>query len=608
MILKKYSPFQAKLLAYFWFVLTLAFIFSGYFYKITVNKVLNDEGFRNAEEKLDLFISLTKQRQPFEDIQSFYEWLRYNGLIFRARFTYIDLSGKVLGDSEVPIEKISTVENHIDRKEVQEALKEGTGKSSRFSETIRRDLLYVAKKCEISVGSITYQGVLRVSIPIQPINETFNYLLPQFGITFMGIFILVCILAYLLTKRLYNSIEDIISFAKDVAGGDIRRRLVDSPKYEFPELLNAINTMAYSIEKQLSQITETSEKLSIILKEMKEGILLLDKHGKIKMANPFMIKYIMNEATSWEGRHPIEVIPSVDFQNACKEMIRGDTGYIGLKISLANLEKVYDVNLVRLEKQGEFLGAVAVFHDVSNIIKLEKVRKDFIANVSHALRTPLTSIKGYAETLMDLIPGEARFSEWGTFLGVILRNTEYMMKLVDRLLKLAEVESYTTSTKDFKEINIVEVAEEAWDICSHIAFKKEVQLEMLTESPVIMVKAHREQLLTVFQNLYENALRYHPDGKPLKLSISLNKENEIVTCLEDQGPGIERHHRERIFERFYQIDRGSKKDKDSLHVGLGLAICKHIIKNHGGEIWVEGERGARFCFTLPQYIRKDNEA
>ncbi|MCX7822655.1 MAG: ATP-binding protein [Syntrophobacterales bacterium] len=606
MIIRKYSPFQAKLLAYFWFVLTLAFLFSGYFYKVTVNKVLIDENFRSADEKLDIAISLMKQRQSFEDFQSFYEWLRSNGLIFRLRFTYVDTTGKVLGDSEVPLEKITSMENHINREEIQQALKVGTGRSTRFSETLRRDLIYVAKTCDVTIGDRTYQGVMRAATPTQPLEETFYYLLPRFGISFIGVFALICSVAYLLARRLYGSLEEIINFAKDVAGGDIKKRLVASPKYEFPELLNAINTMADSIETQLNQITETTEKFSTILKEMKEGILLLDKQGKIRMANPFMVKHIIGEATTWEGRYPIELIPSVELQSACKEIIQGRANYISLKLSLGDGNRVYDVNLVRLEKRGELKGAVAVFHDVSDMVRIEKIRKDFIANVSHALRTPLTSIKGYTETLLDLIPRDNRLEQSKTFLEVILRNTEYMMRLVDKLLKLAEVESYTMSTKDFEEIDILEIAEEAWEVCKPIASKKHIELETIVDGHSVSIKGHREQLLTVFQNLYENALRYQPDGIPLKLLINLQNENDILICLEDRGPGIDKVHRERIFERFYQIERGPKKEKNSFHIGLGLAICKHIVKNHGGRIWVEGERGARFCFTLPKQARKDS--
>lgn len=606
MNIKKYSPFQAKLLAYFWLVLTLSFLFSGYFYKVTVEKILIDGNFRSAEEKLDILMSLTDQHQPFENFQSFYEWLRSNGLLFRVRLTYIDVNGKVLSDSEIPIEKIAYVENHLDRQEVQQALKSDLGKSSRFSETIRRNLIYVAKKFDVTVGDTTYHGVMRISTPTQPVEETFQHLLPRFGMAFIGIFLLVCILAYLLTERLYRSLEDVVSFAKDVARGNIKKRLVESPKYEFPELINAINSMADSIENQLAQLTETTEKLGIILKEMKEGILLLDKRGKIRMANPFMVKHIMIGAQTWEGRYPIELIPSVEFQDACKEIIQGQVSHKSLKISLRDTEKVYDANIVRLEKQGNFLGAVAVFHDVSDMVRIEKIRKDFIANVSHALRTPLTSIKGYTETLLDLIAQENLAEQKRSFLEVILRNTDYMMRLVDKLLKLVEVESYTISSKDFEDVDILEVAEEAWDICKPLALSKDISLETSAESSSIIVRGHREQLLMVFQNLFENALRYQPNGVPLKLSINHTDGNEILICLEDQGPGVDKVHRERIFERFYQIERGQKKDKNWLHTGLGLAICKHIVKNHGGRIWVEGEKGARFCFTLPKHERKDN--
>lgn len=601
MIFRKPSPFQAKLIAYFWFVSTLAFLFAGYFFKVTVNKFLMDEAFLFAEEKLNIASSLLKQKQPFFNVQSFYEWLKTTGLIFRARFTYIDASGKVLADSEVPFDKIDSLENHLHREEIQGAIRSGVGKSMRSSATIKRNLLYLAKRCDLSIGSVSYNGFLRIALIPEKSQTSFHDLLPYFGVSFVATFILVCVIAFWITGRLYTYLDEIIRFAKDVARGNIRRRLVASPSYEFPELLNAINTMADAIESQLNQIIETKEKLSIILQGMREGVLVLDTWGKIRMANPFMVKQIIGERTSWEGRYPIEVIPSIEFQDAIKEVIHGRIRSFDLKVSFKDGENVYDVTVARLEKQKDFFGVVAVFHDVSEMMRVERVRRDFVANVSHALRTPLTSIKGYVETVMDILPKEHGFAQVRAFLEVVLKNAEYMMKLVERLLRLAEVESGKL-TKDFNPVNLAEIASEAWDVCKPIAVEKQVELEKSFNVSSPVVKGHREQLLTVFQNLYENALRYQPNGVPLKLSISPYGENEVVICVEDKGPGIDKAHRERIFERFYRIERGSKKEKDALQMGLGLAICKHIVKNHGGRIWVEGEEGARFCFTLPKIL------
>lgn len=597
MIFRKPSPFQAKLIAYFWLVSTIAFLCAGYFYKVTINKVLTEEAFQEARDKLDTMVTLLRKNQPFDNLNSFYEWLKENGLLFRARFTYIEASGKVLADSEVAFDKIESLENHLYREEIQEALKTGVGKSTRYSATIKRDLMYVAKRCDVSIGNSSYEGFLRIALISQKDKTSLHDLFPLFVASFSATFIFVCVMALWITKRLYSYLNEILRFADDIAKGNIRRRLIATPNDEFPELLTAINSMADAIESQLSQLTETKETLTIVLQGMGDGVLVLDKWGKIRMANPYMVKHIIGEGTSWEGRYPIEVIPSIEFQDAVRDVIYGKSRSLKLKVSLRDEESVYDVTIARLERERDFFGVVAVFHDVSEMMRIEKVRRDFVANVSHALRTPLTSIKGYAEALMDTLPAEESFAQSRTFLGIVLKNAEYMMKLVERLLKLAEVEA-ASWVKYFKPVNLAEVAAEAWDVCRPMALGKKVELEKSFTASSFMVNGYREQLLTVFQNLYENALRYQPSGVPLKLSISSYGDEEILVCLEDKGPGIDKAHRERIFERFYRVERGSKKEKDALQMGLGLAICKHIVKNHGGKIWVEGEKGARFCFTL----------
>jgi len=601
-ILQRRSNFHVKLFAYFWAVLIFAFLFSAYFYSLTVKQVLVTENFRDAEEKLDVITSLVKQNSPFDGEQAFHEYLRSMGLLFRVRITYIDKTGRVIGDSELPFEKVPFMENHGDRKEFQEALKESIGKSIRPSTTIKRYLLYVAKRCDVLIDSRTYEGVMRVAKMPDPPPVEFAPLLPKFGIMFALGFICSSLLAYWLVKRLYGSLDEIIGFARDVIKGNIRRRLILSPRHEFPELVEALNSMADAMEEQLKRATKATEELSVILEGMREGVLLLDEEGKILMANPFLVRRLI-KSTAWKGRYPIELIPSVDFQNACDDLVNGRIRNANLVVSFENGNVVYDVSIARLEQQGKFLGAVAVFHDVSEMIRIEKIRKDFVANVSHALRTPLTSIKGYTETVMDILSRSEEFRQAREFLGVVLRNAEYMMKLVDMLLKLTETES-SAGKETFEPVNVADVATEAWNMCRYLALEKQVELEKVVDITYPVVKGQKEQILEVFQNLYENALRYQPNGVPLKLMITAHGDKEIKICLEDKGPGIDEAYRDRIFERFFRIERSGTKEKNYAQIGLGLAICKHIVKNHGGKIWAEGEKGARFCFTLPLYEKK----
>jgi two-component system phosphate regulon sensor histidine kinase PhoR len=239
-----------------------------------------------------------------------------------------------------------------------------------------------------------------------------------------------------------------------------------------------------------------------------------------------------------------------------------------------------------------------VFHDISELKRLEKVRRDFVANVSHELRTPLTSIKGYAETLLaeeEGVRGDGR-----SFLEIILKHANHMSKMVDDLLQLARLEA-RHETLEPGAVDAAEALQSAWKECAALAAAQNVHLENLLLEEGVTVRADSDQLAQVFRNLLENGIKHSPPGGSVRVSCTLGSETATFQVY-DEGTGIPLQAQERIFERFYRVEKNRSDHTGS--TGLGLAICRHIIQNHGGRIWVESpppeaNKGSAFFFTLP---------
>jgi two-component system phosphate regulon sensor histidine kinase PhoR len=391
-----------------------------------------------------------------------------------------------------------------------------------------------------------------------------------------------------------------ISAAEAIGDGDYGQRIRIYPGQEFSPLAQAINQMAESIQAHIQTITKQKQQLEAILNGMSEGVMVLDAKGKIQTINRALARLITHPPATI-GRRPLELIRSAELQEACDRVLAESEEPQIQPYSLEiNLDegRVFDVNIVQLRDQQGGIGAIVVFHDISQLKRLEKVRQDFVANVSHELRTPLTSIKGYAETLQS--EGREESDTSRAFLEIILKNANHMAKMVDDLLQLARLETgegppVTVSSDAANALN------SAWSSCESLASEKDVSLVNFLPDRGVLVQADLEQLIQVFRNLLENGIKYSPPGGSLYVSCDYGSTFGTFQ-IRDEGPGIPSQAQERVFERFYRVEKDRSDHSGS--TGLGLAICRHIIQNHGGKIWVEspapGEtKGSAFFFTLP---------
>ncbi|MEN6437618.1 MAG: ATP-binding protein [Syntrophobacter sp.] len=589
--------FRTRMILTFWIMLLAALLLPPWYYFRSLASQVLEESRENAIQQLD-FVQWTLHREKqIPSAEDLNRLLVEIGDKLSVRLSYIAEGGKVIADSQVPFSEIPNLENHAARPEIIQSLSQEIGSSLRFSGTAGRDLMYMARRITGIAG--IPPGVLRVAAPLSKMKEPVDRLKVSFLI-FLGIFfIAIAAISYLLIRRLNNPIRALIETAEAISSRDYARRIRISPGHEFHPLTQAINRMADSIQVQIKTVTEQKQELEAVFNAMQECVMVLDSGGRIIRVNQTFAR--LSSGDDVIGRRPLEVISNPELQKISDDTIKATAGDTlaqphNFQIVLGD-ERTYDVNIVGLPDQKKGRGAVAVFHEITELKRLEKVRQDFVANVSHELRTPLTSIKGYTETLLSEKKPDRETSQ--AFLQVILKNTNHMVKMVEDLLQLARLEAHQLPSK-LISVNAASALLTAWRSCRHHAEGKNIQLESLLPPDGVLVSADFDQLVQVFRNLLENSIRYSPSDHPITAFCTLGS-GEVTFAIRDEGPGISKKHHQRIFERFYRVEKHRGDQGGS--TGLGLAICRHILLHHNGRIWVQSPnegstKGATFFFTL----------
>ncbi len=393
-------------------------------------------------------------------------------------------------------------------------------------------------------------------------------------------------LAAWVASRVSERLGRVVAFARRVADGDLTARLPHEGESELSAMEAALNQTAERLDRNFAELESRRQELAAMLDSMQEAVFVITPEGYVRWSNAVMQRIA---GTQFRPGRPLvhsardpELLACVNAALEKQELQYGRT------TSLAP-GKSFEINAAPLPSGG----ALVVLHDVTRVEAAERIRRDFIANVSHELRTPLTSIQGYVETLIedpDASPELAR-----EFLGVILKNATRMHRLTEDLLALASVESpdYKLASRPVRASDLVH---DVIASLSVVAEDMDIALEM-TGAPEVMVMADPDAITQVFSNLIENSFKYAPEGKRIEAGAR-ELTNEVQFTVRDFGPGIASEHLERIFERFYRVDKA--RSRESGGTGLGLAIVKRIVQAHGGRVWVESElgAGASFHFTL----------
>ena len=388
--------------------------------------------------------------------------------------------------------------------------------------------------------------------------------------------------------RVTRRLERVVAFARRIADGDLSARLdYEGHDDELAGMEAALNQTAEQLGQSFAELESQRQELATMLDSMQEAVVAITPEGYVRWSNAVMRRIAGTQIHP--GRPLVHAVRDPEVLACIRAALQHSEVRFGRASSLAP-GRIFEINAAPLPSGG----ALVVLHDVTGIEAAEKSRRDFIANVSHELRTPLTSIQGYVETLVeDPHPNPETTRE---FLGVILKNATRMNRLTEDLLALASVESpnYKVTPQPTRASALVEDAIES---LGGMVVDSEVELES-AGAPDALIMADPDAMNQVFGNLIENALKYGKAGGRIRVGAQL-LESEVEFSVMDFGPGIAFEHLERIFERFYRVDKA--RSRESGGTGLGLAIVKHIVQAHGGRIWAESElgSGATFHFTLP---------
>lgn len=513
-------------------------------------------------------------------------WGRHTG----ARITIVDKEGKVLADSRYDISKM---DNHKNRPEISAVFSgEEKGELIRESDTLEEKMLYLSFPITSSAGETA--GVLRLARSLSFIRGVLIEDIKSYLVFFFVLAVLTILLTWRLTSTVIYPLEKITETAANIAEGDFSQR-IPARRYssEIEKLAEMFNFMTDKLEKKIDEMSSEKNKMATILNSMIDGVIATDRKHRIVLINPAAKDIFKIKKDNIKGKELIASVFSHRIDMYLEEALRGKRT-ITREIIYQNPDKVIMQATFSpiFEEDGSISGGIIVFTDITELRKLETVRNDFVANVSHELRTPLTSIIGYVNTLLDNDIDDPEIRE--KFLKIVKTEADRLSILIKDLFNLSKIES---STPDLKAENLKKVIDKTINLLIDRAEKKDIIIEKEIEvdlPPVYMVK---EQIEQVMINLIDNAIKYTQDNGKIKVS-AYKKEDRIYVEVEDNGIGVPREEQDRVFERFYRVDKARSSSLGG--TGIGLSIVKNIIKQHGSEINLESREGegSRFIFSL----------
>ena len=503
----------------------------------------------------------------------------------KARVTIMNERGKVIGDSGLGGEDLEKVENHLERPEVQTSLHQEFGMSRRHSMTIGTDMMYVAIKAR--------HGFVRVALPLHVVAQTTKTIKKSIAFSSLMALVLASLVGFFLSHPFSRSLKEMSDIADHIVQGDFSKRLLSMRKDELGTLAKAINTMAVSLERQFSTIETEKNQLKTILDGMVEGVLVTNAQGEILLANP-ALQSILGLGDSSLGRTLLECVRNKMIHESIQRVLQGGKPEEQeVLLGAGSRERYLILHAVPLTMNGKNKGSVSVFYDVTNLRKLERVRQEFVANASHELKTPLTNILGYAETLRR---GALQEANAARFIEKIENHAIQLKNLVDHILKLSEIESGHLELHP-TPLHLETLLAELQGDFEEALFKKRLLFEKRMP-PGFLVHADPSILKQILKNLLDNAIQYTSEEGKITVAAETVGHFHRVTVF-DTGIGIPEKDLPHIFERFYCVDKARSREGGG--TGLGLSIVKHLVQAQGGEVGVESQlgNGSSFFFTLP---------
>lgn len=585
--------FKSKLILSYIFVVIISLGLIAFF----IDKNLETNSLASIEASLTAQARIIASQIPYERVML--KDRDYMGALAgdlslksASRITFIDPDGAVLADSGQSREKTARMENHSRRPEVVTALAGGAGADIRYSPTLKVRMLYVAVPVLVNAKPV---NIVRMALPLKSVENTlYGIRRIVVGGTLFAV-LLAFVLGSIFSSRLMRPIDKIMHASRRFSEGDFSRRILHVSGDDIGELAATLNKMAEDIENKVTEISAHNQKLSAIFNSMIEGIVVIDKSGHIVSINPAVEKIFGVACEDARGRLLLEAIRNNEMADAIQSALEKREP-VSCEITLVYpVRKVFEINATPVFNNDTIIGCVAVIHDITQIRRLETVRSDFVANVSHELKTPLTSIKGFIETLLDGAL-EDKANNRG-FLEIIRDHAERLEGLINDLLTISGLES--------GEARLEKTALDLRRLTDKVmlGFSSQIKkrgIDVKNELPArIVANADEGRIEQVLTNLIDNAIKFNKDKGSVRI-YRTEEPRAIRIIVEDLGIGIPERHARRIFERFYRVDKARSRSLGG--TGLGLAIVKHIVELHGGTVGVESieGHGSKFYFTLPK--------
>jgi len=522
-----------------------------------------------------------------QEISALQTWIERIGAS-GVRVTVVTAEGLVLADSQ---SEAQTMENHRERPEIMQAMAEGSGRSIRHSATINRELLYYAVRQRSTTGK---PFVMRFALPEETVNPVLGPFRRSVGIASLVILSVSAGVIILVSKGFSERIERLRAFSQRVAEGDFRPQASDRTGDALDRLSHSLNQTAARLDRTIRTLTEERNLSSAILGSMVEGVLVVDGSERVVFANQSFAEILGLKVPPQPGSGLLEVVRQTELIEAARKVLAGEPR-VQSEIVTGTLRQHFFAATVASVRAAETNGAVIVLHDITDLRKLERVRRDFVANVSHEFRTPLTAIQGFAETLLAGAMNDPQNRE--RFLGIIVEHSRRLARLTEDLLMLSKMDADRLEL-EMRRIPVGPFVESCIETSTPRANEKDLKLLVNLAERVPDIAGDRRRLTEVLQNLLDNAIQYTPAGGQILVSASPNR-GEVIFTVSDTGIGIPQADQPRIFERFYRVDVARSREVGG--TGLGLSIAKHLVENHGGRIWVESDvgRGSQFHFSVP---------
>ena len=541
---------------------------------------------RNTAISLEEITKRSLLSGEFQDIEQVIQDIR---TLTTTRITVVALDGVVYADTH---KNPRLMENHADREELIEALRDREGDSLRYSDTLNISMLYYAFRIQHQGKTL---GCVRCALSTSQIDIQVASIQTRIAELVFIVVILGLVVTGLVIFRMTRPVVRLIEEARELTTAQLGQTVAHGFDDEISELGRLLNELSSALADRMAQLEQNHHELLTVLEGMDEGVIAVDKNERIRFANEAVCEMFALDLERDQGRPIWEVIRNQMVETIINQAKKTNTHFRGEMELLGPPTRYLALNASAIPTEDEDnFGVIIVVHDITEVRRLENMRRDFVANVSHELKTPLASIQAYAETLIDGAIEDQKNNR--TFLGRIVEQSERLNMLIQDLLSIARVES-NTQANEYLVINVIEVLDSCLKHHQPRAGKKEITLEVQTPTDV-MVYAETEGVRQILDNLIDNAIKYTPEQGRVQIDITIQNE-QVLLKVQDSGIGIPEAHLQRIFERFYRVDKARSRELGG--TGLGLSIVKHLVNAFGGTVDVTSrpDEGTAFIVTLP---------